>query len=50
MKELLSKEHYYYKTHTLLMKHSAYFLLQSTQKNPSPPDPFFDFLKISTHL
>ena len=59
MKDLLSKEHYCYKLHTLLMKNSAYPLFYS-----QPPymvytrhfckkkfNPLFcDFSKISTPL
>ena len=33
MKDLLSKEHYPYKIHTLLMKNSAYLTLPFLQKN-----------------
>ena len=45
MRDLLSKEHYWYKIHTLLMKSSAYPLLQSTAlyglpaRPPGPPFP-----------
>ena len=40
MKDLLCKEHYYYKMHTLLMKSSTYPLLKTTSYNPiriTPP-------------
>ena len=40
MKDLLSKQHYCYKTHTSLMKTSAYLLFYR-QLNPTPaPHPY----------
>ena len=61
MKDLLSKEHYCYKIHTLLMKSSAY---PSPSIDTSPPiwatplpflqencdPPFYDFSDIPTPL
>ena len=53
MKGLLSKEHYYYKIHILLLKSIAYppppqFLRDIF--DPSPPPPLYDFSKIPTML
>ena len=60
MKDLLSKEHYCFKIHTLPMKDSAYIPFGRQppymdypppflQKNLEPPY-LYDFLKISTPL
>ena len=39
MKDLLSKQHYCYKTHTSLMKTSAYLLFYRQLNPPPPPAP-----------
>ena len=45
MKDMLSKEHYCYKTHILLIKSSAYSLIWTTppflQENLDPPSTIF---------
>ena len=45
MKDLLSKQHYCYKTHTSLMKTSAYLLFYR-QLNPPPPPALHLYMAI----